>query len=207
MRQASTSDLFGYWNALRGSRKAPDRSEINPGEIRASLPDVFLLGLDAQRRHPFRLAGTMVCALFGRELRGTHFSALWSPAGEIAMTNLVQCVIEDFVGAVTAVTGRNQDGAVLDLEMILLPLTCHDGMRTRLIGAIACPRPPFWFGIRPVLTLQCGDVRFVGPEVETAATGRFVAGGATSSTGGGYVFHPAEPQPRISRNISGLTVR
>ncbi len=203
MRQASTRDLFGYWNALRGSRKAPDRSEINPGEIRASLPDVFLLGHDAQRGHPFRLAGTTVCALFGRELRGTHFSALWSPAGEITMTNLVQCVIEDSVGAVTAVTGRNQDGALLDLEMILLPLTCQDDVRARLIGAIACPSPPFWFGIRPVLTLQSGDVRFVGPEVETATTRRFVAGAATPLTGHGFVLYPAEPRPRISRNIQG----
>jgi hypothetical protein len=63
MRQASTRDLFGYWNALRGSRKAPDRSEINPGEIRASLPDVFLLrtrraarpSLPPRRNHGLRL--------------------------------------------------------------------------------------------------------------------------------------------------------
>jgi hypothetical protein len=108
MRQASTRDLFAYWNALRGSRKAPDRAEIDPGAIRSSLPDVFLLRLDAQHRYPFRIAGTSVCALFGHELRDTAFQALWSPTGGIAMAMLLQCVIDDSAGAVTGITGRNE---------------------------------------------------------------------------------------------------
>ena len=40
-------ELFDYWDALRGTRTAPDRSEIDPGAIRASLPNMFVLGLDA----------------------------------------------------------------------------------------------------------------------------------------------------------------
>ena len=74
MRQPSTRELFGYWDRLRGSRQAPDRSEIDPGAIRTSLPDLFLLGLDAERLYPFRLAGMSVCALFGRELRDAAFT-------------------------------------------------------------------------------------------------------------------------------------
>ena len=54
MRQPSSRDLFGLLGCAAGPRTAPDRSEIDPGEIRASLPDVFLLGHDAQRGHPFR---------------------------------------------------------------------------------------------------------------------------------------------------------
>lgn len=203
MRQASTRELFSYWNTLRGSRGAPDRSEINPGEIRTSLPDVFLLGFDAEHRCPFRIAGTSVCALFGRELRGTRFTALWSPAGELAITELVRSVVEDSAGAVAAVTGRNQDGALLDLEMILLPLTCRDGMRARLIGAISCLRPPFWLGTRPVLTLNLGDVRFVGAAVETATARGFVAGAPNPLTGNGFVLYPAGPRDGISRNVQG----
>lgn len=78
MRQASSRDLFAYWNVLRGTRNAPDRSEIDPGAIRVSLPDVFLLGFDPARSFPFRLAGMAVCALFGRELRDSPFTALWA---------------------------------------------------------------------------------------------------------------------------------
>jgi hypothetical protein len=207
MRQASTRDLFAYWDALRGSRKAPDRSEIDPGAIRASLPDVFLLGLDAQRRYPFRLAGTSVCALFGRELRDTAFSALWSQTGGVAMTKLVQCLIDDSAGAVTGITGRNEDGDMVDLEMILLPLTCRDSERARLIGAVSAPRPPYWLGIRPVLTLQSGGVRFVGPAVETAFARKFVAGRDNPLAGPGFVVYPARSRKANSTETSGLTGR
>src|SRR5262245_34820287 len=144
MRQPSTRDLFAYWNVLRGTRNAPDRSEIDPGAIRASLPDVFLLGLDATQRYPFRLAGMSVCALFGRELRDTAFTALWAPAAEPAMAKLVQSVIDDSIGVVTGITGRNEVGQTLDLELLLLPLSCRDGQRARVIGALSAPHAPYW---------------------------------------------------------------
>lgn len=207
MRQALTRDLFAYWDALRGSRKAPDRSEIDPGAIRSSLPDVFLLGLDAQRRYPFRLAGTSVCALFGSELRETAFSALWSPTGGIAMAMLVQGVIDEKAGAVTGVCGRNDDGDTVDLEMILLPLTCRDGERARLIGAVSALHPPYWLGIRPVLTLHSGDVRFVGPAVQTGSAGRLIAGRDNPLAGPGFVVYAAGTRNANSTKSSGLTGR
>jgi hypothetical protein len=207
MRQASTRDLFAYWDVLRGSRKAPDRAEIDPGAIRASLPDVFLLGLDAQRRYPFRLAGTSVCALFGRELRDTAFQALWSPTGAVAMAKLVQCVIDDSAGAVTGITGRNEDGDMVDLEMILLPLASRDGGRARVIGAVSAPRPPYWLGIRPVVTLQSGGVRFVGPAVDTPSARKLVAGRDNPLAGPGFVVYPAGAPHTNSTKSSGLTGR
>jgi hypothetical protein len=207
MRQASTRELFAYWDALRGSRKAPDRREIDPGAIRAILPDVFLLGLDVQRHYRFQLAGTSVCALFGRELRDTAFSTLWSPTCGLAMAKLVQCVIDDCAGALTDITGSNEDGDTVDLEMILLPLICRDSERARLIGAVSAPRPPYWLGIRPVLTLQTGGLRFVGPAVETAFARKFVAGRENPLAGPGFVVYPAGPRQANSTESSGLTGR
>jgi hypothetical protein len=190
MRQASTRDLLAYWNVLRGTRPAPDRSEIDPGAIRASLPDVFLLGLDAARRYPFRLAGMAVCALFGRELRDSSFTALWSPASGPAMAGLLQGIIDDNAGVVTGVTGRNEAGQSLELELLMLPLACRDGERARLIGALSALQPPYWLGIRPLVTLQTGDVRFVGAAVD--GTGReFAAGHENPLRGPGFVIYPA----------------
>lgn len=199
MRQASTRDLLAYWNALRGARPAPDRSEIDPGAIRASLPDVFLLGLDAARRYPFRLAGMAVCALFGRELRDTAFASLWSPASEPVMAKLVQSIVDDNAGVITAITGRNEAGQSLELELLMLPLTCRDGERARLIGALSALQPPYWLGIRPVVTLQSGDVRFVGAAVDGAGR-KFVAGHENPLRGPGFVVYPAGPRQPIPRN-------
>lgn len=206
MRQPSSRDLFAYWDALRGTRPAPDRSEIDPGAIRASLPDVFLLGLDPARSYPFRLAGMSVCALFGRELRDSAFTALWTPTAAPAIAKLVQCVIDDCIGAVTAITGQNETGQTLELELLLLPLTCRDGERARVIGALSTASPPYWLGIRPVQTLEDGDVRFVGPAVDGAGR-KFVAGRANLLKGPGFVVYPAMPRLPNSTKSAGLTDR
>src|SRR5437588_12839090 len=73
MKQASSRELFGYWAARRGTRTAPERGEIEPSAIRRALGDVFILEFDRGLGHPFRLAGTRVCALFGRELKNQRF--------------------------------------------------------------------------------------------------------------------------------------
>ena len=77
MKQASSRELFGYWTARRGTRPAPERGEIEPSAIRRALGDVFILEFDRHQSHPFRLAGTRVCALFGRELKNEPFLSLW----------------------------------------------------------------------------------------------------------------------------------
>jgi hypothetical protein len=73
MKHSSIRELFDYWNERRGRRAAPERGDIEPGDIRGVLADTFILAFDAPASHPFRIAGTRVCALFGRELKGEAF--------------------------------------------------------------------------------------------------------------------------------------
>ncbi len=68
MKRAVTRELYRYWDALRGSRPAPDSADLHPAAIRSCLADLFVL--DCEPGYPFRLAGTSVCALFGHELAG-----------------------------------------------------------------------------------------------------------------------------------------
>jgi hypothetical protein len=70
MKHATTRMIFAYWDALRGERSAPERGEIEPGEIRHVLADTFVLEVAPERIATIRLAGTRICAFFGRELRG-----------------------------------------------------------------------------------------------------------------------------------------
>ena len=68
MKHAATRALYAYWDRCRGDRAAPDRADIEPGAIRHVLGDTFIVTFDAKAGHPFRLAGTRICALFGGEL-------------------------------------------------------------------------------------------------------------------------------------------
>ena len=85
MKHPSNRELFEYWNTRRGRRSAPDRNEIEPGAIRHLLADTFILAFDASGGHPFRLAGTRVCALFGRNLKGASFLDLWAASSRGAV--------------------------------------------------------------------------------------------------------------------------
>ena len=78
MKHAASRELYAYWEEKRGTRPAPERAEIEPGAIRGVLSDAFILALDRRAGHPMRLAGTRVCALFDRELKGEPFLTLWS---------------------------------------------------------------------------------------------------------------------------------
>ena len=79
MKHPSNREFFAYWDDKRGGARAPDRSEIEPGAVRELLGDIFVLSYDAEAGYPFRVAGTRVCALLGRDLKDNSFSALFTP--------------------------------------------------------------------------------------------------------------------------------
>ena len=89
MKQAASRALYAYWHELRGRRPAPERAEIEPGAIRQILGEAFILALDDAAGYPFRLAGTRVCALFGRELKGESFLGLWDEASRRTVRDLL----------------------------------------------------------------------------------------------------------------------
>jgi len=63
----------------------------------------------------FRLAGTRVCALFGREIKGERFNALWGEASRAQIANIGNAAVNEAIGAVAGVTGRTEKGAETEL--------------------------------------------------------------------------------------------
>jgi hypothetical protein len=159
MKHASSRELFGYWTARRGARPAPERSEIEPSAIRRSLGDVFILAFDRSAGHPFRLAGTRVCALFGRELRDQPFLDLWDADSRTALTDLMATVGEETAGVVASANARTAEGWAQGLELLMLPLRHRDEASSRVIGVLAPFTVPFWLGAAHLNRLTLGTVR------------------------------------------------
>jgi hypothetical protein len=168
MKHSSTRELFAYWDRRRGRRAAPERSEIEPGPIRRVLGDTFILAFDERAGHPFRLAGTRVCALFCHELKGESFLASWAPAERATMRARLAGVADEGAGMVASVTGRTADGGTLDLELLLLPLRHRGFTRARMLGALAPLSVPYWIGAAPLTDLTVGTLRHLGTAPETA---------------------------------------
>lgn len=173
MKHASTRILFDYWNEKRGSRPAPDRADIDPAAIRHALGDTFMLAADFVDQLRFRLAGTRVCALFCREIKGEEFLSLWQEPNRKAIVDLLAVVNDETVGAVAGLTGRTADGDQLDLEFLLLPLAHTGHARIRALGVMAPLVPPYWLGEKPLVELELGTLRHIGREIETFPAPRF----------------------------------
>ena len=167
MKTAPTRKMFAYWNERRGSRLAPERGDIEPGAIRESLGDSFIVTYDPADDHPFRLAGTRVCALFGRELRGAPFVHLWDPASRGRVRELATTVADEANPVVAGVAAHTAEGSDANLELLLLPLYHRGKMRVRLLGVLAPLVVPYWLGAERVATLTLGVARHLGGAIAT----------------------------------------
>jgi len=173
MKHSSTRAVFEYWNKLRGTRPAPDRGEIEPSEIRLALGDTFMLAADFVDQLRFRLAGTRVCALFCREIKGETFSDVFSESSRKAIEELSAIVNEETVGVVAGLVARTEEGHQAELEMLLLPLAHPGHARIRALGVMAPAAPPYWLGARAVSALDLVTLRHIGPEVKSRDVPRF----------------------------------
>ena len=177
MKHPSNRELYGYWNERRGNRLAPERADIEPSAIRQVLGDTFVLAADGNPHHPFRLAGTRLCALFSRELKGESFVRLWERSAQVGMRELIAVVIEEKVGVVASVTGATSDDSILavGLELLLLPLGHAPRTEPRVLGALAPMAAPYWLGAEAIGALELGMFRHVGPASDAVAAPRVVA--------------------------------
>jgi len=176
MKHAASRELYAYWEQQRGQRQAPERADIEPGAIRGALSDTFILELtDAGDSPSFRLAGTRVCALFGRELKGESFIDLWALADRGTIADLLTISADESVGTVAGVTAHTTSGETVELELLLLPLGMRRPRLARTIGVLAALKSPVWLGTRPISALTLGSRRHVGAMAKTRLLPRFMA--------------------------------
>jgi hypothetical protein len=163
MKHPATRELYHYWNRRRGLRATPERSEVEPFHLKGILPDTFVLSIDANAGHPFRIAGTRICALFGRELKRRSFVGLWDEG--LQVLDLLEAVAADRTGLVAG-AHATIDGVRTDLEVLVLPLTQGGTRPTRFIGTLAPFGSPNWLRAQPASRLTLGMHRHVGGAVE-----------------------------------------
>ena len=137
MKHPSTNAYFAYWDGKRAGERAPDRSAIEPGDIRELLGDIFVLSYDTSAGFPFRVAGTRVCALFGRDLKDKSFLSLFSGESRREMEDIATVVAEETLGALAGVTARTPSGARAHLELLLLPFHARAHMPVSMTGLLA----------------------------------------------------------------------
>lgn len=163
MRKPSTRELFNYWNELRGTRSAPERRDIDPTRIRHALANTFILeAVDNDFR--FRLAGSHLCSVYCRELKGRSFVKLWHDRDRDAIETLIKAVTDDHAVSLVTFSGTAQSNSNLAFETILLPLRHNGTTNSRIIGALTSMDEPYWLGLHPILEQRISGLRLIWPD-------------------------------------------
>jgi hypothetical protein len=137
MKHPSSRQFFAYWDAKRGHARAPERSEIEPGAVRELLGDIFVLSYDNDAGFPFRVAGTRVSALLGRDVKDTSFSALFAEDSRREIEDVVTYVAEEMLAAIAGITATSEDGRTAHLELLLLPFSNRAHAPVSMTGLLA----------------------------------------------------------------------
>ncbi len=137
MKHPSNQAFYAYWDDRRGGAAAPDRSDIEPGAVRELLGDIFVLSSDPAAGCPFRVAGTRLCALLDRDLKGESFTALFGAASRPAIEDILGIVSGETLAVVAGVSAPTWHGARVHLELLLLPFQPRAHAPLSLTGALA----------------------------------------------------------------------
>lgn len=167
MKHGASRELYEYWNRVRGNNRAPHRGSIEPSDIRRVLADTFILEVVDRETFGVRLAGTRVCSIYCRELKGTNLFDLWQADDRSAMATLGAAVSEDGAAAVVTVIGTTARNQELVAELLLLPLRSQGEAFDRVLGSLAVMERPYWLGTDPVVRQSIASLRLIWPDEAT----------------------------------------
>lgn len=165
MKQDATVELFHYWNRLRDGRPAPKRTEIEPADIKTLLADTFILEKDGRGEPVFRLAGTRLCAVYGRELKGFSFGSLWRERDRRILRRLLGGMFVDKSVVVINFDGVSVAGRTMPFELVVLPLEGGEE-NARSIGLITPCQQAFWLGVDRIVDANVTSMRVFDPQRE-----------------------------------------
>jgi hypothetical protein len=159
MKHPSSREFFAYWDGKRGDTRAPDRGAIEPGALRELLGDIFVLSCDIRAGFPFRVAGTRVCALFGRDMKDKSFSALFAAESRHEIEEIAATVGDEMLPAIAGVSASSKHGATIHFELLLLPFNKRAHTPISLTGSLA----PFETNNSTIGELTLTSWRYIHP--------------------------------------------
>ena len=158
--------LFQYWNRLRNGAPVPSRLSIEPSDIRDVLSYTFILQSSSSAGDMnFRLAGTSISNLFGRQFRQSPFRQLFHDRHHAVVSRLLRNCYQDHSLVLIGLEAVTRSGRMSNLEILLLPLQ-SETEGNHILGCIVPHKKAFWHGLEPVLSLDLQSIRVLDPDRE-----------------------------------------
>lgn len=169
------AEVEAYWHALRGTRLAPVRSEVDPRGIARALERAFILEKVAPGVGRLRIAGTHLADLLGMEVRGMPLSAFIIPDARPHLASAIDMVCTKPATICLTLTSDAGIGKPpLEARLLMLPLRDAMGAMTRILGCFdtfgPLGRAPRRFGIAARKVTPLTGEAFVPAETQAAPT-------------------------------------
>ena len=192
-------ELEQYWRDLRGARRIPVRSDVDPARIDAALPHAFILDRVAPGVGRLRVAGQKLSIFVGMDARGMPLTSFFSADARDSVMRQTELVFSrPALVEVPLVSHRSLGRPKLSGRMLLLPLLGPDGNVSRALGAILTDgmigRTPRRFDIAQGEAIRCEELP--EPRQNTLAAVADMRSGAPL----------ADKRPEVSRPALRLVV-
>lgn len=132
---AAIAQVEAYWEALRGTRLLPKRSDIDPRGIEYALENAFILERIGPGIARLRIAGSHLTDLMGMEVRGMPLTSFFTPAYRSQVSDLLEVVFQTpAIGTLNLKSTGAFDRPEIEARVILLPLKSDLGDVSRVLG-------------------------------------------------------------------------
>lgn len=144
---AAIAQVEAYWEAVRGARLVPKRSDIDPRGIEQSLENAFILERVAAGIARLRIAGNHLNELMGMEVRGMPLTSFFTPAARTTVAEALEEVFQTPAICTLKLTSAEAAGRpAIDARIVLLPLKSDLGDVSRVLGCMVAKGD---FGMAP----------------------------------------------------------
>ena len=168
----SSRALFRYWETIRAERPAPSRADLDPGKIRSLVPNLFIAEYAAMARmFRWRLAGTAICEIYGRELTGSNMLAGWDGFETNIISRFLNATMTGRQPSVLRFRLQTDREQLIGTELMAFPLLAADGVTTHIFGGLFAFRETFSLGHSGLTHFQLSSARSVWTENLKAAVG------------------------------------
>lgn len=134
---AAIAQIEAYWEAVRGTRLLPKRSDIDPRGIEQCLEHAFILERVAAGIARLRIAGNHLNHVMGMEVRGMPLTSFFTPSARAAVSELLEVVFQTPAICTLHLSSAEAAGRpAIQARLIMLPLKSDLGDVSRVLGCL-----------------------------------------------------------------------
>ena len=156
----SCRSLFRYWESLRAERPCPRKDEVDLRQIVEIVPFLSIIEhIDGSKPWRFRLAGTKLCEIFGREMTGLDALAGWDNFERNVIGNCLDISKDRLQPSLIRMRFISEHNDVIAAEMIGLPVQNGKHAPVEIFGGIFPfiennPKPTFVYHKRELVSAR-----------------------------------------------------